>query len=105
MYKGENKHCGDVFEDFQGYSNKIAYVNEDYQLFLFTDGFQDQFGGEENKKFSFRRTLELFEDIIFLSLKEQGQTIQQVFENWKGAYKQTDDMTVIGIKKEINNKQ
>jgi serine phosphatase RsbU (regulator of sigma subunit) len=69
-----------------------------------TDGFQDQFGGVKNKKFSFRRLLELLEANNRLPLQEQKTMIEEEFEKWKLNVEQTDDVTIIGLRgfKSIN---
>ena len=75
----------------------------DFNLFLFTDGFQDQFGGVKDKKYSFRRLLELFEANINLPLEEQGRIIENEFEKWIGDNQQTDDVTILSVTREIIN--
>jgi serine phosphatase RsbU (regulator of sigma subunit) len=100
MYKGDIKHVGDNdLKDFNGYITHSLPFNEESILYLFTDGFQDQFGGTKNKKFSFRRLLELFESNIRLPLKEQKPMIQDEFIYWKQLFEQTDDVTIIALKK------
>ena len=101
MFKGDNKHIGDIEETFEGYNTHYANFSSDYNLFLFTDGFQDQFGGPKDKKYSFRRLLELFESNINLPLSEQRNMIEDSFDKWTGDNQQTDDVTVISIKKKI----
>ncbi len=101
MFKGDNKHIGDIEENFEGYSTHYANFTSDYNLFLFTDGFQDQFGGPKDKKYSFRRLLELFEANIYLPLSEQRKMIEESFTKWTGTNQQTDDVTVISVKKKI----
>jgi hypothetical protein len=63
-----------------------------------TDGFQDQFGGTRNKKFSLRRLLELFESNIRLPFDVQRSMIEEEFESWKHQFDQTDDVTVISFR-------
>lgn len=103
MFKGDNKHIGDVEENFAGYNSYYKEFNNEYNLFLFTDGFQDQFGGPKDKKYSFRRLLELFEVNINLPLSEQSRIIEKDFENWTGNNQQTDDVTILSVTREIIN--
>ncbi len=98
MFKGDNKHAGDIEEGFPGYNTHFATIENDFQLFLFTDGFQDQFGGVKDKKFSFRRLIELFESNINLPMKEQQRLITETFDNWIGDAEQTDDVTILSVK-------
>lgn len=101
MFKGDNKHIGDVEAHFETYSTHYSNFTTDFSLFLFTDGFQDQFGGSNDKKYSFRRLLELFESNIFLPLSEQRKMIEDNFNRWIGKTHQTDDVTIISVKCKI----
>lgn len=103
MFKGDNKHIGDIEPDFVGYNSFFKEFKSDYNLFLFTDGFQDQFGGVKDKKYSFRRLLELFEASINLPLAEQGRIVENEFQNWIGDNQQTDDVTILSVTREIIN--
>lgn len=68
------------------------------QLYLFTDGFADQFGGPEGKKFKYRQLRDLIEAVAGKSMKEQGRHLENVFENWRGDTEQVDDICVLGIR-------
>jgi two-component system, sensor histidine kinase LadS len=70
-------------------------------LYLSTDGYQDQFGGEQNKKFMPRRLRELLVEVQNLDLQAQKQQIEQTFEHWLGNNEQIDDVLLIGLR--INN--
>ena len=78
-------------------SETINYTNPSY-LYLLTDGYCDQSGGPENKRFSYKRFEEFLTQIQPFSLAEQKEKLEQLFENWKGETKQRDDVLVIGIK-------
>jgi serine phosphatase RsbU (regulator of sigma subunit) len=67
-------------------------------LYLYTDGYADQFGGPKGKKFKYKNLNELLLSVSGLPFDEQGQQLLAVFENWKGALEQVDDVCVIGIK-------
>ena len=60
---------------------------------------QDQFGGENDKKFYFRNLLELLEENMDKELHEQREIYTQVFNDWKGDTEQTDDVTMLSILK------
>jgi serine phosphatase RsbU (regulator of sigma subunit) len=68
------------------------------QLYFFTDGFQDQFGGPKIKKFMRKNLLKLISDQQGIPVEEQKNRIIQRFHSWKGDEPQTDDVTVVGIK-------
>ena len=101
MFKGDNKHAGDVYDDFISYNTHFASFKSDVNLLLFTDGFQDQFGGARDKKFSFKRLLELFEENIQLPLLSQQRLISETFDKWIGTTEQTDDVTVVSVKRKL----
>lgn len=67
-------------------------------LYLFTDGFADQFGGEKSKKYLAHRLKELFLSVHSLGMDEQRNAINQAFEAWKGSLEQVDDVCVIGVR-------
>ena len=67
-------------------------------IYLASDGYQDQFGGKENRKFMTKQFRELLLEISHLPIKEQGNRIANIFERWKGKTHQIDDVLVMGIK-------
>ena len=103
MLKGDTKHIGDMpIPEFIGFTTHYINFNANASLFLITDGFQDQFGGEKDKKYSFRRMLEMFESNIRLPLSEQELIIQSEFKSWKGDAEQTDDVTILILRNLIS---
>lgn len=86
------------------YFTKDDFTTHTFQLekgdmiYLFSDGYADQFGGEKNKKFkrsAFRKLLLKVKD---LSLDNQKQVIKNAFEEWKGDQEQVDDICIIGVR-------
>jgi serine phosphatase RsbU (regulator of sigma subunit) len=67
-------------------------------LYLFSDGYADQFGGEKNKKLGTKKWKEMLVEISGKDMKEQEKFLKEYFEKWKASYPQTDDVTVIGIR-------
>jgi PAS domain S-box-containing protein len=67
-------------------------------LYLCSDGFQDQFGGADDKKFMVKNFKKLLFDISEKPICEQKEILEQTFETWKGNQEQTDDVMVLGIK-------
>jgi len=65
-------------------------------LYLFTDGFADQFGGPQGKKFKYRQLQETLLQVHRLPAAEQQKKLAQIFESWKGALEQIDDVLVFG---------
>ncbi len=67
-------------------------------LYISSDGFVDQFGGPENKKFMSKRFEDLLLEINSLSMTEQKEVLQKRLSDWKGTNEQVDDILVIGIR-------
>ncbi len=67
-------------------------------LFLFTDGYADQFGGEKGKKFKYTPLKELLLKNTTLSMASQEELLEKVFENWKNGIEQVDDVCILGLK-------
>lgn len=86
---------GERIHDFNLYT--IEYKKGDL-LYLYTDGFADQFGGPKGKKFKYKQLNELLIYNCNRSLDDQCAAIQETFNTWKGDLEQIDDVCVIGIK-------
>ncbi len=72
--------------------------NKNDMLYMFSDGYADQFGGEKGKKFMVKRFHDYLGVIHQHSMKEQQKELESLFDGWKGNYEQVDDVLVIGIK-------
>lgn len=92
------KYFADDFKSFT--SVEIKYEPEDC-LYLFSDGFADQFGGIHNRKFMYNRFRNLLIDNYLMPAKEQKRELENNFNNWKSKYDQIDDVLVIGLKLDI----
>ena len=82
----------------QSFANNEIELREGDCLYLFSDGYADQFGGLDGKKFMYRRFEELLLEIHNLSPNEQKETLNKRLLKWKGSNEQVDDILVIGIK-------
>lgn len=80
------------------FTKQIIPIEKNMSVYMFTDGYADQFGGTENKKFNTAKFKKLLLDIQPLEMEMQKETIEQIIKQWKGEFKQTDDMLVIGMK-------
>ncbi len=78
-------------------------LKEKTHFYLFTDGFLDQFGGQENKKFTIKRFKTILLEISNLSFPEQKNTLKAILKDWIGVSRQIDDILVFGF--EINKKE
>lgn len=67
-------------------------------LYMFTDGYADQFGGSKGKKFMVRQFHDNLKAVHLYSIAEQQKELETQFNDWKGNFEQVDDVLVIGIK-------
>ncbi|MBK7667533.1 MAG: SpoIIE family protein phosphatase [Sphingobacteriaceae bacterium] len=66
-------------------------------VYMFSDGFADQFGGQKSKKLTTKKFKELLHTIVNLPINEQNSQLETFFTNWRGNVEQIDDVLVIGI--------
>jgi tetratricopeptide (TPR) repeat protein len=67
-------------------------------LYLFTDGYADQFGGPKGKKFKYAQLSDKLKAISNMSMEEQKNMLDKAFEDWRGNLEQVDDVLIIGIR-------
>jgi ligand-binding sensor domain-containing protein/serine phosphatase RsbU (regulator of sigma subunit) len=84
-------------EDYN-FTNHIFNLKQGDTFYLFTDGYVDQFGGENGKKYSTKRLKETLASIQMLSLQEQGRVLDETIEGWKADTEQIDDILIIGLR-------
>ncbi len=73
-------------------------IDSQFTLYLFTDGFYNQFGGEFDEKFGRKKFRKLIMEISQLPLNQQKNKLLDTFYQWKGEHEQTDDITIIALK-------
>jgi PAS domain S-box-containing protein len=80
------------------FDTQLFQLQKNDGVYLFTDGFIDQFGGEKNKKLNKSNFKDLLRTINDMNMDEQEAFLEYSFNNWKQDNDQTDDVLVIGIK-------
>ncbi len=95
--KGNNMPVGPFWDDTDFTVREIGYQPGD-MIYLFTDGYKNQFGQRIDKKFGKQRFKELIRNIRHQNLDEQKRAMQENFNQWKGNKDQVDDVTVLGVK-------
>lgn len=96
-YRGDKQHIG-YSEKMMPFVHFAIELEEGDQIYLTTDGYIDQFGGEKNKKFLRKRFTQLLLEIKELPMDEQQIRVRDRFNEWKGNTEQTDDIAMIGVK-------
>lgn len=84
----------------QPFKNNVMEIKKGDIIYTFSDGYQDQFGGPDNKKFMIKKLKELFIDIHKKPMKEQRDILSNKFFDWIVPYgvEQIDDVIVMGIR-------
>ncbi len=87
-----------IYDKLDNFTTITLEYKENMNIYLFSDGYADQFGGEKGKKYKYKPLKKLFLSVANYSLDKQKEIISQEFENWKGSNEQVDDVTILGIK-------
>jgi serine phosphatase RsbU (regulator of sigma subunit) len=100
-YKPNKQPIGN-WENTKPFTTHTLQLEKNDVLYLFTDGYQDQFGSDQSskpiKKFKPSGMRRLLQSMATLSSEEQYKKTQETFENWRGDTDQIDDVTLIGIR-------
>jgi len=96
-YKGNNMPVA-YYDNMTDFSRTVINLEKDDRVYLFTDGFPDQFGGTNGKKFKYKPFKELLMEIHDRPMEEQRRILQIVFDEWKGTLDQIDDVLVMGLR-------
>jgi len=95
--KGDKQNVGQLF-------NAVSFNRSSYKLqkgdilYLFSDGYADQFGGPDNKKFKYRRLRHILLTISKYPLGDQQRILDETITSWMGECEQIDDMMILGVR-------
>ncbi|MBL0329087.1 MAG: tetratricopeptide repeat protein [Bacteroidetes bacterium] len=98
MEWGANKQPIGKFENQEKFTTHNVDLLQGDTIYIFTDGFIDQFGGEKGKKFKAKALKELLLNVQHKTMEEQQILIQNAFEKWKENVEQIDDVCLIGVR-------
>ncbi len=93
-----NKQPIGQFDKLEPYTTHTIQLEHKDSIYIFSDGYVDQFGGEKGKKFKSKSFKSLLLSIQDQPMEEQKKIIDATFEKWKGSLEQIDDVCVIGVK-------
>jgi ligand-binding sensor domain-containing protein/serine phosphatase RsbU (regulator of sigma subunit) len=95
-----NRFSVGLMEDLidEKFENHFIQLHKEDMIYLFSDGYPDQFGGEEGKKFKYRRFRHLLLNIHSLPASRQEELLNQSIIQWMGEHEQVDDILVLGIR-------
>jgi len=97
--KGDRMAIGGNYEnDLPKFTNHELELKKGDVIYTFSDGYPDQFGGEDGRKFMLKKFRELLLKIHKNPIDQQEQILDEILEQWRGKEEQVDDILVIGIK-------
>jgi serine phosphatase RsbU (regulator of sigma subunit) len=80
------------------FTTHLVELNKGDTIYIFSDGYSDQFGGEKGKKLKSGNFKKLLLSMQSESMEQQQESLDQYFENWRGEHEQIDDVCVIGFR-------
>ena len=95
--KGDKQPIGVYWEETP-FTTITVRLREQDSIYMFSDGYTDQFGGKNRKKLkamNFKKLLLSFQDE---SMEHQRQLLEQAFDDWRGSQEQIDDIIVLGVR-------
>lgn len=95
---GDKMPVGKSPKDHELFTLNTFQLQKDDTLYMFTDGFPDQFGGPQGKKFKAKNVKQLLLTINHATMEEQAVLLNAHFENWRGNHEQIDDVCVTGFR-------
>jgi ligand-binding sensor domain-containing protein/serine phosphatase RsbU (regulator of sigma subunit) len=96
--KGSRHPIGGGYKDDKEFNMQTYQMQAGDMIYMFSDGYADQFGGPEGKKLKIARMRELFEFMHSRPAEFQQNTLHTTLLKWMGDYKQVDDILVMGIR-------
>jgi serine phosphatase RsbU (regulator of sigma subunit) len=97
-FKPDKMPVGISGTEMRPFSLQTVDIQKDDAVFIFTDGYADQFGGPQGKKFRYKQLQELLLENCHRPMEEQKALLANIIEEWRGTLEQVDDILVIGIR-------
>jgi len=87
-----------AFDNRKNFTNHLIKLTAGDCIYIFSDGYADQFGGPKGKKFLYKKFQDLLLSIHKSPMNEQKEILDKAIMEWKGKHEQVDDILVIGVK-------
>ncbi len=97
-FKADKFPVGKYHDDYLPFTLQILPLQKNDCIYSFTDGYADQFGGPQGKKYKYKQLQQQLLNKYKLPFTEQKQLLDKEIETWKGNLEQIDDILIIGIK-------
>ncbi|MEX1003530.1 MAG: 7TM diverse intracellular signaling domain-containing protein [Crocinitomicaceae bacterium] len=97
--KGDTHPIGAYLgEELKPFTTHLIHVKKGDMIYLFSDGFADQFGGPSGKKYKYKTFKKFLLSIAHLGMEQQKTKLVQEYDGWKGELEQIDDVLVMGVR-------
>ncbi len=96
-FKGDKQPVGEHVNP-KPFTQRTVNLTAGDTIYIFTDGYADQFGGDKGKKFKYRKLKELLGEFTDVPMEKQSALLDQRFEEWRGDLEQIDDVCFIGVR-------
>ena len=87
-----------MYATIKPFTNHIVQLKKGDSIYIFSDGFADQFGGPNGKKYKSAQLKNFLLSIQDVDMDAQHNLLLQEFKNWKGNFEQIDDVCIMGVK-------
>ena len=95
--KGDKQPIG-AFDHRKKFSNHALKLKKGDSIYIFSDGYADQFGGEAKKKFKYNQFKNMLVSLNGTPMSAQREILNNTITTWMGDLEQVDDICVIGVK-------
>lgn len=96
--KADRMPIGIYINEKESFSNHEIELQKGDVFYIFSDGFQDQFGGEDGSKFKTKNFKKLLLEIHHKPMEEQHKILEETIDDWRGRWEQVDDIIVMGVR-------
>jgi serine phosphatase RsbU (regulator of sigma subunit) len=86
-----------IYDNMKDFSNHVTGLEKGDVFYMYSDGYEDQFGGPDGKKLKSKRLKQLLIEIHKYPMEKQKELLETTFEEWKGNLPQVDDVVVVGL--------
>jgi serine phosphatase RsbU (regulator of sigma subunit) len=87
-----------IYDEMNEFTTHTIHLQKGDVIYMFSDGYADQFGGPKGKKFKYKPLQDLLISLQEKNMAEQKEILNKTIEEWRGDFEQIDDIIVMGLK-------